>query len=80
LQGLLGQCEFGISLTISKPFSSKIIRSIDGQFGSIQEDGTFSGVIGMLARGEIEFGVTNFNLLASRAKVADFLLPFGKQS
>ncbi len=56
--------------------SSRYVRSIDGNWGSLNPDGTFNGMIGMLERGEVDCTVSAFELLQSRAKAADYLDPY----
>ena len=54
-----------------------LVRSIDRAWGSQQNDGTFDGIVGMLQRSEVDYGVTAFGLSKGRAEAADFLLPLG---
>ncbi len=55
--------------------SSKYVRSIDGGWGSKQEDGTINGMIGMLNRSEVDCAVSDFGLTRDRASAADFINP-----
>ncbi len=57
-------------------YSTRYVKSIDGSWGSLNPDGTFNGMIGMLERGEVDCAVSAFGLLKSRAKAADFLDPY----
>ncbi len=49
----------------------------DAQFGTNTGNGSYSGVIGMLQRGEVMVGINGFTLSAARANVADPLVPLG---
>ena len=49
--------------------SWRIIPSIDGLIGSTKDDGSSSGVFGMLQRGEIDLSLVDFSVTTDRAKV-----------
>ncbi len=57
-------------------FSTTLIHSIDGTWGSLQSDGTMSGMIGMLQRKEVEVALAGFIIMKDRAEAADFVTPF----
>lgn len=56
-------------------FSCTMVPSIDGQWGSMAPDGSFSGMIGMLQRKEVDFAVTTFFPSDQRKRVSDLLGP-----
>lgn len=46
--------------------------SVDGSWGSLQPDGTYGGMIGMILRGEAEIAVSDFLMTENRHNVIDF--------
>ena len=54
----------------------KMVKSVDGSYGSRLPDGTYSGMMGMLARDEIDVAVGDFNSNYERLLVGDFLKGF----
>ncbi|KAG7174135.1 Glutamate receptor ionotropic, kainate 4-like 11 [Homarus americanus] len=56
-------------------FTYKYVHPADGTFGSEQDDGSWSGMVGMVIREEADFSVGFFSLSASRAEVLDFTWP-----
>ncbi len=54
-------------------FTYSVVESIDGQWGTLNEDGeTFNGVVGMAERGEIDVGIASFYATFDRKRVVDF--------
>ena len=51
------------------------VPSVDGSFGSQNENKSWNGIIGMLERGEADLGVTLLTVSESRLKVVDFSIP-----
>ena len=49
-----------------------MVPSIDGSWGSLQEDGSFGGMIGMILRGDVEVAVSDFLMTDTRYKVVDY--------
>ena len=45
---------------------------MDGYYGIEQDDSTFNGVIGMIARNEIDVGVIDIYSTVSRHKAVDY--------
>ncbi|XP_069190852.1 uncharacterized protein [Procambarus clarkii] len=56
-------------------FSYKYMRPPDGSSGSKREDGSWSGMVGMVIRQEIDVAVGPFGVSAVRAEVVDFTVP-----
>ena len=53
-------------------FNFTVINSVDGSWGSPTADGAnFSGMIGMLQRGEADLSIAAFTLRSSRMEVID---------
>ena len=46
-------------------FTYTVIQPIDGQWGAIQTDGTWSGKVGMLLREEVDMGKRYLTYLPS---------------
>ena len=51
--------------------------SIDGGWGSQNEDGSWNGMVGMITRGESEIAVSDFFITADRHDFVDFSIPIG---
>ncbi len=49
----------------------------DGQYGVVDKDGNFNGIIGELQRGETDGSFVFLTLLESRTMVADPTIPLG---
>ena len=49
-----------------------MVESSDGGWGSLQDDGSWSGMIGMILRDEIEIAVSDFFITAPRSKVVEY--------
>ena len=43
--------------------------SKDGLFGNIEDDGTWSGIVGELQRGELDFTIADLAVTSERAQV-----------
>ncbi|XP_071548430.1 glutamate receptor ionotropic, kainate 4-like, partial [Panulirus ornatus] len=56
-------------------FSYTYVRPSDGAWGSKQGDGSWSGMVGMIMRGEADLGAEVFSVHAARAAVVDFTYP-----
>ncbi|XP_069168767.1 probable glutamate receptor isoform X1 [Procambarus clarkii] len=56
-------------------FTYKYVIPADGSFGSKQDDGSWSGMVGMVSREEAEFAVGLFGMTESRTEVIDFTWP-----
>ena len=52
----------------------RVIHSKDGLFGSKLDDGTWNGVIGMLANHELDLTLADLAVTSDRAKVCSILL------
>ena len=53
-------------------YSYTMIPSVDGSWGSLQQDGTFGGMIGMILRDEVEVSVADYLMTESRFQVVDY--------
>ena len=49
------------------------MRPPDGSWGTKQEDGSFSGMIGQLVNDEADFSPAGFAVTEERLKVVDYL-------
>ncbi|XP_069188820.1 glutamate receptor ionotropic, delta-1-like [Procambarus clarkii] len=56
-------------------FTYLYMRPPDGLWGSQQNDGSWSGMVGMVSREEVDVGLGPFSVSASRAEVVDFTWP-----
>ncbi|XP_068250122.1 probable glutamate receptor [Palaemon carinicauda] len=62
-------------LTTSMNFTYTLRRPPDGAFGYSFPNGSWSGMIGLLVRKEIDFAIGPFNLIYARARVVDYTMP-----
>lgn len=49
-------------------FSYELVTPTDGMYGSLQEDGNFTGVVGMLQRDEADITVSPIGIAEVRRK------------
>ena len=49
--------------------------SVDRKFGSKLDNGSFTGMLGMLQRQEVDFAVSSLIISQDRSLAADFLSP-----
>ena len=56
-------------------FSYTLIKPPDGQWGSIQPDGTWSGMVNLLANRDIDIATTDFTVTEERSTVMTFASP-----
>lgn len=56
-------------------FTYDLMKPPDGEYGVIQANGTWSGMVGMLSRGEIDIAPTDFTVTAERSTVMTFAYP-----
>ena len=56
-------------------FTHTLIKPPDGQWGSIQPDGTWSGMVKLLANQEIDIATTDFTVTQERSAVMTFASP-----
>ena len=56
-------------------FTYTLIKPLDGQWGSIQPDGTWSGMVNLLANQEIDIATTDFTVTQERSDVMTFASP-----
>ncbi|GFW84960.1 hypothetical protein TNCV_682481 [Trichonephila clavipes] len=54
----------------------EIITPEDGQYGIELSSGNWTGVIGMLYRGEAEIGISNLGIFEDRFRTVDFSSPY----
>ncbi|XP_071535588.1 probable glutamate receptor [Panulirus ornatus] len=62
-------------MSTSMNFSQKYIRSFDKSFGSKQEDGSWSGMIGLVMKKVADFATGPFIMSPARGEVVDFCWP-----
>ena len=53
-------------------FTYSVIKPPDGQYGAIQPDGTWSGMVGLLANHDIDIATTRFSVTQQRSTVITF--------
>ncbi len=68
--------EFYSKILILIICSTRYVHSIDNSWGSLEKDGTFNGIIGMLNRSETEVGIASFVMTLTRSWGAQHLKPF----
>ncbi|XP_052069248.1 probable glutamate receptor [Mytilus californianus] len=56
-------------------FSYKVVHPPDGQYGGPKEDGSWTGMVGMIMRGEIDIAAAPFTITSIRESVIDFTVP-----
>ena len=49
-----------------------MVPSIDGSWGSLQSDGNYGGMIGMILRDEVDIAISDFYVTAERSMVIDY--------
>ena len=57
-------------------FTYTVIKPPDGQFGGIQPDGTWNGLVGLLANQEID--ISTFTVTKERSSVISFASPIAR--
>ena len=61
-----------ISLQEIMNFTYTVIKPPDGQYGGIQPDGTWSGMVGLLVNHDIDIATTRFSVTHQRSTVITF--------
>ncbi|XP_047477878.1 glutamate receptor ionotropic, delta-1-like [Penaeus chinensis] len=56
-------------------FSYRLVYSYDGNWGSRMANGTWNGMVGMVARKEADMGVAPFTVTLAREEAIDFTFP-----
>ena len=64
-----------ISLQEIMNFTYSVIQPPDGQYGAIQPDGTWTGMVNLLANEDIDIATTAFSVTKSRSTVITFASP-----
>ncbi len=59
-------------------FRYAIVNPADGKWGHIEADGTWSGLVADVARGEVDFAICDIFIVYSRQQVFDGTIPFDK--
>ena len=49
-----------------------MVETIDGGWGSLNDDGTWTGMIGMILRDEIDIAISDFYVTAARSMVIEY--------
>ena len=64
-----------ISLQEIMNFTYTVIEPPDGQYGALEPDGTWNGIVKLLANQDIDIGVTTFAVTQERSTVITFASP-----
>lgn len=64
------------SLSEKLKFTYEILLAPDGQWGSLDQNASWSGIIGMLVRGEADFGLVWMAVTEERYHAVDFSSPY----
>ena len=64
-----------ISLQEIMNFTYTVIEPSDGQYGALEPDGTWNGIVKLLANQDIDIGVTTFAVTQERNTVITFASP-----
>ena len=56
-------------------FTYTVIEPPDGQYGALQPDGTWNGIVKLLANQDIDIGTTTFAVKQERSTVITFASP-----
>ena len=64
-----------ISLQELMNFTYTVIEPPDGQYGALEPDGTWNGIVKLLANQDIDIGVTTFAVTQERSTVITFASP-----
>ena len=64
-----------ISLQEIMNFTYTVIEPPDGQYGALQPDGTWNGIVKLLANQDIDIGPTTFAVTQERSTVITFASP-----
>ena len=73
LAGFHGQLWKAIAKTLQLNFT---LVDVTDEYGSRDENGSWTGMIGMLHRNEADIAVADFTPTKERYQVADFIMPF----
>ncbi len=57
-----------------------MIHSKDKKWGGVNDDGTWNGLVGMLAYGEIDISTAGLSLFEERTAVVDFSIPLSEEA
>lgn len=55
--------------------SYEVSQSRDGTYGTLKDDGSWSGMLGMISAGFSDIGICDVYASEDRASVVDFLMP-----
>ena len=58
-------------------FRYEMVYSIDGGWGGLLNNGSYSGMVGMLARNEASIAVSDFYITLDRKGAVDFSVALG---
>ncbi|KAK8387062.1 hypothetical protein O3P69_018015 [Scylla paramamosain] len=75
--------KFKVSAVDNWPFfgiTYEVVLEEGGQWGGPQADGTVTGMIGMVARGEAHLAINEITITAARETVVDFTRPYFMES
>ena len=53
-------------------FSYNMVETVDGSWGTKQDNGEWNGMVGMILRGDVEIGVASFVATNERHEAVDF--------
>jgi ABC-type amino acid transport substrate-binding protein len=74
--GFFGELLLALASPHMLNFSYALMKSVDGLYGSVTEDGrSFDGLLGMAQRNEIDLVASELSISDMRARVVDFITP-----
>ena len=77
IDGFVGDVWTALSQVLN--FTVKIYPSVDGKWGSIESNGNWNGMMGMLLRNEVDAISSDMALTLQRGQVADFTTPINSE-
>ncbi|KAG7167501.1 Glutamate receptor ionotropic, delta-1-like 22 [Homarus americanus] len=61
-------------------FTYELVDTLDGQWGGVMDNGTVTGMIGLVARHEAHLAINEITISGTREKVVDFTAPYFLES
>ena len=77
VRGFFGEIFFALHEKLQ--FQYTIYHQEDGVWGTLQEDGSFSGLFGKIQRGEVNWSIADTTITLERSEFVDFSIPVMQQ-